>query len=133
MVPTNWKEQAEDFMKNVRRVTECMDYIKQEVKAELGIEDLDNYPGGLLAALQKICDFKLEDISKPLDTSDIEDDWREINRQHEQVKFLRMLVVVQLRAAESAKVGHLELMAPVGFNESQARRGLADIVPDYLG
>lgn len=132
MVPTNWKEQATEFMKNVDRVTECMDYIKQEVKAELGIEDLDGYPGGLLGALQKICDFKLEDISKGIETVDIEDDWREINRQHEQIKFLRMLVVVQMRAAVTANVGTLELLPSTDLNAAQIQRALDEIVPGYM-
>lgn len=122
MVPTDWKEQATEFMKHVDRITECMDYIKQEVKAELGIEDLDGYPGGLLGALQKICDFKLEDLSKDIDPSEIEDDWREINRQHEKIKFLRMLVVVQMRAGTAASMSHIEPPVPIGYFEEKAKQ-----------
>jgi hypothetical protein len=132
MTPINWKEQATEFIDNMDRTTECLEYIKQEVKAALGIEDIDGYPGGLLGALQKICDFKLEDVSKPIDPMEIEDDWREINRQHEQVKFLRMLVIVQLREAAGLRTGYIEPMKPVGYFEEQEKKSFANIIPAHL-
>lgn len=121
LVPKNWKEQAGEFMKNLDRVNETMNHIYDEVKAELQIEDVDGAPGGLLGCLNKICDFSLEDLETEVEATDIDDDWREIKRQHSQIKFLRMLVIVQVRANQGWKDGGREVRdypgPPTGFTE----------------